>query len=162
MFTRSSTIVDHDVGTALVDLWNAPKTYKWLILSLSKGGDLIPQACRLAWWEEFGEEDLGKLIPSGNWTQRQRVEPCPPHVLKWDREQTYVNCISGGFMDLQHVTHLKTNLEVQIGIHHRCATKLRLLCHRDECRLQFKIIGDRKEYCDAWSSDMSPQSDVIS
>ena len=103
--------------------------------------NLIPQTHRLAWWEDFGQENRSQLIPSGDRSRRRRMEPCPCLFLNWEWEQMQANCIGGGSVDLQCITHLKKDREVQIGIFHRCVAKLWLLHHLYECRIEFKIVG---------------------
>ena len=40
-----------------------PRLIQRLILSLSEGCDLVPQACHLTRWKELGEEGFCELIP---------------------------------------------------------------------------------------------------
>jgi len=52
-----------------------PSFIECLIIPLCEVGDLIPQTCRFARWEELDEEGPSKRIPHGDTSQRQRMQP---------------------------------------------------------------------------------------
>jgi len=83
-----------------------PSLIKCLIILLGKVGDLAPQTCRFAWWEEFGKKSSGKLIPCGNAPGRQKMHLCSRLIPKWEGKQLQSNGIGGDSIELQCVTHL--------------------------------------------------------
>jgi len=52
-----------------------PSLIEHLIIPLCEVGDMIPQTCYFTQWEELGEESSIKLIPRGDTSQRQKMQP---------------------------------------------------------------------------------------